>query len=383
MRNLYQTTKIESIKMDTIKLKSLYGYRVWISLFALLLLTVGACSSTDESDAEPQRIPAVTVSKAGLSETSTAHRFSGTVASQRTVQISTKVTGRVTQLDVEEGDYVSQGEILVRIKDDNLQAQKNQVEAGLSEAEAAFKNSETNYQRIKNLYEKESATQKELDDIATQFERAKANVNALEAKLQEINDMLEYTVLEAPFNGYVVEKRISEGDLAGPGQPLLAFEREGDMKVNLSIPESQIALFQLNDTVSVDVPAVRTEAFMGVVASVNPSGMRGSRQFGAEIVFPNLESDSGLKSGMFAEVSLAYQQERSITVPESALVRRGQLAGIYTLNDNSEVVLRWIRVGETDTEEGTVEVLSGLAAGETYVASFDAPLTEGQKVDVK
>lgn len=369
--------------MDTMKLKGIYRYGVWISLFALLSITVGACSSTDESNAEPQSIPAVTVSKAGFSESSTAHRFSGTVASQRTVQISTKVTGRVTQLDVEEGDYVSQGEILVRIKDDNLQAQKNQVEAGLSEAEAALKNSETNYRRIKNLYEKESATQKELDDIATQFEGAKANVNALEARLQEINDMLEYTVLAAPFNGYVVEKRISEGDLAGPGQPLLAFEREGDMKVNLSIPESQIALFQLNDTVSVEVPAVRAEPFMGVVSSVNPSGMRGSRQFGAEIVFPKLKSDSGLKSGMFAEVSLASQQERSIIVSETALVRRGQLAGIYTLNDNSEVVLRWIRVGETDTEEGTVKVLSGLAAGETYVASYDAPLTEGQKVDVQ
>jgi len=383
MKNLYQSTKIESINMNTMKLKSMYRYGVWISLLALLSLTAGACSSTEESDTEAQNIPTVTVSKAGLSETSTAHRFSGTVASRRTVQISTKVTGRVTQLDVEEGDYVSQGEILVRIKDDNLQAQKNQVEARLTEAQAALKNNETNYRRINNLYEKESATQKELDDITTQYESAKANVKALEAKLQEINDLLDYTVLEAPFNGYVVGKHISEGDLAGPGQPLLAFEREGDMKVNLSIPESQIAFFQLNDTVSVYVPAVRAEAMTGIVANVNPSGKRGSRQFGAEIVFPNLDSDSGLKSGMFAEVSLVSQQEQSILVPESAVVRRGQLAGLYTLNDNSEVVLRWIRVGETDTGDGTVEVLSGLAAGEAYIASFDAPLKEGQKVDAQ
>lgn len=364
-------------------LKYLVRYGLRISAIAMLSFTVFACGASEESDTEAQEMPAVTVSQAGLSETATAYRFSGTVASEQTVHLSTKVTGRVSRLDVEEGDYASRGEVLLQIKDDNLQAQKNQVEASMAEAQAALSNTETNFRRIKNLFEQESATQKEMDDITTQYESAKANVKALEAKLREINDLLDYTVLEAPFNGYVVEKRISEGDLAGPGQPLLAFEREGAMKVNLSIPETQIGLFQLKDTVSVSVPAAGNEALTGIVSTINPSGNRASRQFRAEIIFPNLGSESGLKSGMFAEISLLSLKDGAVTVPQSAVVHRGQLTGLYTLNDDSEVVLRWVRLGEVNSADGTVEVLSGLAPGEAYVTSFEAPLKEGQKVQAQ
>jgi hypothetical protein len=86
---------------------------------------------------------------------------------------------------------------------------------------------------------------------------------------------------------------------------------------------------------------------------------------------------------MFAEVSLLSLKDGAITVPESAVVHRGQLTGLYTLNDNSEVVLRWVRLGETYDSEGTVEVLSGLAPGEVYIATSEAPLKEGQKVNVQ
>lgn len=348
----------------------------------LLSVTIAACGTAGEEAGSPeQEIPTVTVSRATLGGASASHRFSGTVASERTVQISTKVTGRVTMLDADEGDYVREGDILVRIKDDNLQAQKSQAEARLAEAESALANTETNYRRIKNLFEKESATRKELDDITTRYESAKAGVRALEARLREIKDLLEYTVLEAPFNGYVVGKRISEGDLAGPGQPLLAFEREGALKVELSVPETRLSLFALEDTLQVSVPAASEDRFLGVVTSINPSGRRGSRQFEVEVALPESAARSGLKSGMFAEAAVAGRDDATVTVPESALVRRGQLSGLYTLNGESEVVLRWIRTGAA--RGGRVEVLSGLSPGEQYVASFDAPLREGQKVNVQ
>lgn len=348
----------------------------------LLSLAVAACGTTqEEAGSQEEEIPTVTVSRATLGGTSASHRFSGTVVSERTVQISTKVTGRVTQLDADEGDYAREGDILVRIKDDNLQAQKSQVEARLAEAESALANSETNYRRIKNLFEKESATRKELDDITTQYESAKAGVQALEARLREINDMLEYTVLEAPFNGYVVGKRVSEGDLAGPGQPLLSFEREGALKVELSVPETRLSLFALEDTMQVSVPAASADGFFGVVTGINPSGNRGSRQFEVEIALPESAARSGLKSGMFAEAAVAGRDDASVTVSESAVLQRGQLSGLYTLNSESEVVLRWIRTGAV--KEGRVEVLSGLSPGEEYVASFDAPLREGQKVNAQ
>ncbi|SHF97329.1 RND family efflux transporter, MFP subunit [Fodinibius roseus] len=352
-----------------------------LSAVIALILAGTACSSSDQLEPQQDQPVSVVTETAGLVQGTASHRFSGTVTSERTINLSTKVMGRITQLDLEEGDFVRKGELLVRIKDDNLQAQKGQVESSLMEASAALQNAEINYNRINNLYEQESATRKELDDISTGYEMAKARVQSLESRLREIEGMLDYTLLTAPFDGYVVSKMASEGDMAGPGQPIMAFEQKDRMKLNVTVPESEISLFNLNDTVSVDVKAAGYHHAEGVVANINQSGRRGSRQFSVEIALPGLSEDSGVKSGMFAEIGLATDKDRAIVVPQSAIIERGQLTGLYTLNDDSEVVLRWVRLG--DASGGRVEVLSGLSEGEAFVASVDQRLREGQKVSTQ
>ncbi|WP_440999739.1 efflux RND transporter periplasmic adaptor subunit [Fodinibius sp. SL11] len=352
-----------------------------LSALAVLMLVGISCSSTEsEQPADDQPIT-VNTQTAEYVQGTASHRFSGTVSSDRTVNMSTKVMGRITQLDLEEGEYVSKGDVLIQIQDDNLQAQKNQVESSLIEAKAALQNAETNYTRIKNLYEQESATKKELDDMSTQYEMAKAKVKTLESKLQEVEDMLDYTRLTAPFNGYVVSKMATEGDMAAPGQPIIALEQEGIMKVNITVPESNISLFNYNDTVSVDIKAAGYKDGIGVVRNINQAGNRGSRQFAVEVMLPELEKNSGVKSGMFAQVGLITESDRSIVVPKSAIIERGQLTGLYTLNDNSEIVLRWVRLGD-ESADG-VEILSGLSQGELFVASVDQPLREGRKVSTQ
>lgn len=352
-----------------------------LAAFTILLVTGFSCSSNDEPAQEVPRHAPVSVATAELETTTHADRYSGTIASNRTVNLSTKVMGRLTRLNVEEGDSVEKGAVLIRIKDDNLQAQKNQVQARLQEAKSGLDNTETNYRRMKALYEQESATKKELDDIRTQYEVSRAKVRGLKGKLGEINDMLEYTVLEAPFSGYVVAKIISEGDMASPGQPLLTLEQKGRMKVEITVPETQVGQFNIGDSVSVDIQAAGLQDIGGTVAHINPAANRGSRQYRVEIQLPNLDEEGALKSGMFAQVGLSSPGRAMVTVPSSAIIERGQLSGIYTLTDDSEVMLRWIRLG--DARGDKVEVLSGLAPGERYVSTPDGSLHEGQKVSTQ
>ena len=337
------------------------------TLFLLVALNTACESEQQKTQTNAQGIP-VNVKTAKKINIPEDYQFSGTVRGSQQVKLSTKMRGKVTQLSVEEGDLVSQGEMLVRIKDQNVRAQKHQVEARLAEARANLQNTQTNLERIKALHKSGSATQKRLDDIQTKYRSAQSQVQALKSRLSEVEDMLDYTKLRAPFDGFVAKKRISKGDMASPGRPLLTVEDFGRAEVVASVPESQINLFTLQDTVKVSITATGYKQLSGTVKQINLSGSSASRQFKVKVDVPLPEDISRIKSGMFATVHLRKSGKPSIAVPQNAIIQRGQLNGLYTVSPDKEAVLRWVRTGQTHNDR--IEILSGLAAGEQYVAQF-------------
>jgi len=354
-----------------------------IRLLLTAILVTGslvACSSADKpaQEAAGEQIKA-SVQTAGYQQVPDAYSFTGTVQADHRITLSTKLMGRITYQPFEEGSYVKKGQVLVRIKSDNLLAQKDQVEANLAQAKANLANVKTNYDRIGALLKEKSATQKEYDDIKTQYQVVQANIKALESKKREINDMLDYAVIKSPMDGYVVRKMAEQGDMAAPGSPLLTVEDIHGLKVRATVPESQIDLFNTGDPVNIQIEAINGKTFTGKVASINPSGDMMSRQFDVKI---NLTGDAqslkSVKSGMFARVVLEKGHQSVISVPATALVSRGQLTGIYTLGANDELILRWVRTGRILGSQ--VEILSGLSSGDRYIASYDGKLREGQKV---
>lgn len=352
---------------------------VTLSAIVLLILFAGvSCSESDEeSDILPDSIE-VNVQNARVTQKTTTHRYPGVVVSARTAHLSTTIMGNITRIDVEEGDVVQQGDILVRIKDDHLNAQKHQVESNLDGARAALANAEANYQRIRALYERNSATKQELDDITSRYEMASANVHSLENKLTEIREMLAYTTLRAPYDGHVVSKLVSEADMASPGQPLLVMEQQGQSEFHITVPESEIAHVSIQDTVSIHIRAADISNETGIISNIHPVGAPGSRQFTVEVLPVQSESMRAVRSGMFVEIALKNRVEQAVFVPRSAILERGQLTGLYTLNEDSELILRWVRLGESAGPD--VEILSGLSEGETYVSSIDSRIQEGRTV---
>jgi RND family efflux transporter MFP subunit len=303
-------------------------------------------------------------------------RYTGTIQGARRVPLATKMMGTVTQLDVEAGDRVREGQTLVRVRSENVEAQKRQVEARLQEARAALRNAETNFERIRALRERESATEKEFDDAQTAYERAQAQVEALEGRRAEIDDLLAYATLEAPIDGYVVEKRSEEGALAAPGQPLLVVETLDDLKAIVEVPEADINRFATGDSVTVEVGAAGDVQRRGVVTQINPAGNYASRQFEVQVRLAR-EGTGALKSGMYAQVLYPADAERTLTVPAQALVTRGQLTGLFAIED-STALLRWIRTGQRHGDR--VEVLSGLGPGDRYIADASRRILDGQPV---
>mgnify|MGYP006272046219 CR=1 FL=1 len=350
-----------------------------ITLVSALIFFQG-CDQEQAALEDETAVP-VTLATAQTMQGGNMQTFAGNVESDNQANLSTIVMGTVEVLSVSVGQNVQQGEVLARIKDDQIRAKKMQLEANMVQANANLENTEKNYERIKNLYAEESATSKELDDISTMYDIAKANLDALEASLNEVNEMLEYTVIRAPFDGIVSHKFVSEGDMASPGHPLLSIADPGSIKITANVPERWIGRISEGDTVSVAVAAAGIESTEAVLTAVSKAGDPMSRQYAIEAQLLDENAADGLKTGMFAEIMIEADGNASLFIPVSALTNRGQLTGIFTISDSDRTVLRWVRTGKRSGD--TVEILTGLEPGEQYISGADQALQQGQLVSIQ
>lgn len=304
--------------------------------------------------------------------------FPATLESERRITLSTKVMGKITYLPVEQGSAVQAGQLLLKIDAGDIEAKRAQVASNLVEAKAMLKNVETNYNRMKDLIEKGSATKKEFDDVSTAFESAKAKVQSVEQMDKELADVLGYANLTSPVSGFISQKFVQTGDMASPAMPLLTVEGGGVTKATAQVSESDVYLFKQGEGVELSIDALGGEKFKGIIEQVSQAGSMGSRQYDVKIRLIDA-TNKNLKSGMFANVSLRKGEGKGITISQDLLVRRGDLEGVFVLSGANESLLRWVRTGKR--VEGQVEILSGLADGDKLIVSAEGKLQDGKKAE--
>jgi RND family efflux transporter MFP subunit len=352
-----------------------------ISAILLLAATigVGACSGDDSSTVTENALINVRLAEIESRQVPQARSYPGTVQGRQKVNISTKIMGTVDFLGAEEGSPVTRGQVLVRIRNADIVARQAQASATLREAEANLANSERQFRRIERLFNSESATKKEFEDASTRYEMAQARTEMVRGKLSEIEDAMGYTVLESPIDGVVNQKIVEEGDLAVPGRPLLVVESDDRLEVVALVGESDIDRFSIGDTTTIEIGAPGGRRLGGVVIRISPAGQTATRQFNVKMAIAG-KTGSGVRSGMFARVILRKDTRQVFVVPGEALVTRGQLTGLFSVNEKGQAVLRWVRIGKR--VNGTVEILSGLSEGEKYIISRSGRIVDGQPVTV-
>ena len=350
-----------------------------IAITIVILMTI-SCGDT-ETKAEVDNTPAVPVSVQTVSANTNNPVViaSGKVQAVNSAQLSTRMMGFVANVPVNVGDKVSQGQLLVAINNADLQAKQAQVNASITEANAAFTNAQKDYERFKNLFVENSASQKELDDMTAQFNMAKARLEGAQQMKNEINAQFAYSNITAPFSGVITRKNVKKGDMANPGQPLVSLESPGNFEVIAMIPETEISAIKNNTKVNVSIKSMN-ETLTGMVTEVSPSAQQTGGQYLVKIILDKTEVN--VRSGMFATVVFPIERKDATTnvvlIPKAALVTRGQLSGVYTVSQSNTAVLRWLRLGKTMGDQ--VEVLSGLQVDETYIVNADAKLYNGVKI---
>ena len=351
-----------------------------ISFFAFLTIR---CGNGTESHTPDYDAPIkVTVSIAGSKNNSSFFSASGKIRSENTADLSTRMMGYVNSIDVKVGDNVTKGQILLTINNADLLAKRAQVNASIAKAKAAFNVAEKDYYRFKNLFEVNSATQKEMDDVTSNFEIAKADLEASKELKNEIEAQFAYSNIRAPFNGVITNRHIEVGGMANPGFPLISIESPGTFEVVASIPESEISNVKSDQIVSVSVKSIN-KVLSGTVTEVSSSSRNTGGQYLVKIRLN--ETESSLLSGMFVSVNFPIENIKNdsslILISKDAIIQKGQLSGVYTIKDNNTAILRWLRLGRPYGDR--IEVLSGLNLDEEYIVTADGKLYNGAKVTIQ
>lgn len=353
-----------------------------IAFISLIGLTA-SCSKNKEKAIDKLPVISVTINKTAPSNSVKYIEASGKIEAESSANISTRMMGYVTSIEVKTGQTVSKGQLLATISSSDLQAKKAQADAGVNQATAFYNSAKGDYERFVVLFSQNSASQKEMDDITMHFEMAKAGLETAKQTRNEVMAQFSYTNITAPFSGTVTGTFVKQGDLANPGMPLIAVEGTSKMQAVVIVSESEISHIKNGIAATVNIKSL-DKTTTGKVAEISTSAQNTGGQY---IVKIDLDKSEDILSGMFVNAVFPMDKtevktsSKLVLIPQQVIITQGQLKGIYVISDDNTAILRWLRLGKTYGND--IEVLSGLAAGEKYVIKADGRLFNGAKVNVQ
>ena len=285
--------------------------------------------------------------------------YSSAVEAYATNNIMPQQGGRIRKINVEVGDYVTNGQILAEM--DRLQ---------LDQLALQIQNDEIEYARLKGLYEKGGVSQSDFEAAELGYKVRRSNYE----------NLLENTILRSPINGYVTARNFDVGDMFAMTAPLFTIQQVVPVKLLVGISESEYTKVKKGDTVELTADALPGRTFTGRVRRLYPTINPGTHTFNAEVIVQN--GDRALRPGMYARVKVTFGVDRHIVLPDQAIVKQegtGQRF-VYILNEDSTV--SYIPVGAGRHMGSEYEITSGLEEGQVVVVKGQAGLKDGMKVEV-
>ncbi len=349
-------------------------------LIAIASVSLYACSNGQEEEIVVDNSKAIPVSiaKAKANGAKSTINGSGQIHAFESANISTRMMGRVEKVQAKSGMKVKKGDLLIAISSADLQAKAAQVDANIAQANAAFQNASNDYERFKNLHKSGSASDKELENMKSRYEMAKASLDAAKSMKQEVLAQFEYLNIRAPFDGTIANTFVKAGDMASPGFPLINLESMAKLEAIVMISESDIRDIKAGQKATIHIKSADKHA----AATVREVSYSSKNTGGQYIVKLDLSGQNEeILPGMFVNAEIeadSIAENTPVVVPTTAIIRKGQLSGIYTPTEDGVAILRWLRLGEVKDKQ--VEVLSGLLAGEDYILSSEGRLYNGIKI---
>jgi RND family efflux transporter MFP subunit len=342
---------------------------------------------------------AVTIAQVAMTDVAGAIESGGVVQARTTATIAARILAPVREVRVSPGDQVREGQTLIVLDGDDLAAGARAARSAALAAEHGSKAAAAEFQaaeaglalarashvRIAGLHAKRSATAQELDEATATLRSAEARVAGASARALQAVSAVEsaraasdqasttesFTTIAAPFDGMITEKMVEPGNMASSGTPLLRLEDTRGFRLEVRVDESRVGQIRNGDSVPVFLGA-GTSLIKGTVVEVSRAVDADARAFLVKIALPDVP---GLRSGEFGKARFGGTPRRVLTVPPSAIVRRGQLTSVFVV-DKDVARVRLVNLSES-------EVLAGLTESEVVILSPPAGVTDGRRVSVE
>ena len=369
-------------------------YIKWGVFLVLVVAAVYAWRTVPFEQYAPWLMPEVetaTVQRLTAEQASAVLNATGYTYARVRAAVGAKITGRITELYVDEGDAVAAGDLIAVLDSLDLQATVRRAEAALIESMARLADAVREEGRQRRVVEAGVAPSADHDAAITTLQVAKAQVGTARANLDSVRAQLEYTVIRSPVDGVVIERTVEVGEMVAPGgftsqQSTGALVRIADptsLEVEADINESYIARIELGQPASIRVDAVPDHEYSGSLRQIVPTADRQRAVVQVKVTIDDW--DDRLVPDMSCTVTFlqegtdqaALEAAPKILIPATAVLTEGGRSYAWVVRDGT-LARSPIELGlEQDNE---FEVLSGLSGGETVVQRPSAELVDGMRV---
>jgi RND family efflux transporter MFP subunit len=363
----------------------------WAFLLIASTWTFVGCSGERETvNAAPETVSNVSVMTAQVANIPDVVAAVGTVRAAETSYLAAQMMGNIVEIRVHEGDRIQRGQVLAVLDEAQPRAALDRATAAdvaaqqeITASDSDFTLAEATFKRYQTLYDKKSVSPQEFDEVKARYQAAQARRDMAragqaqaKAALQQARISLGYTHILAPFDGIVTEKKADVGALASPGMPIFTVEGLRRFRLEATVNEGDLRYIRMGEQVLVLIDALGDKELKGRVVEIVPAADPASRSFLVKIEVP---SDPALRSGLFGRAHFSRGKRSALLIPRAAVVERGQLQGIYVLDQNKIASLRYITLDKPSAAQ--VEVLAGLQAGEMLVADPGNRELSGKKIE--
>lgn len=333
----------------------------------VILFTLQACGGggemSENSEDDTPVIP-VEVSSVSRGNISAYYSNTATLEAEQEATVVSKVRGIIEEIYVEEGDMVQAGQVIAKIEDDQYQIEADRAKATLDRLY-------NEYQRNKELYERELIAAETYQNSQYEYESQKATYD-----LAELN--LEYTSVKSPISGVISRRHVKAGNMIGTDQPMYRVTDFTPLQAILHIPEHEMSKIRKDQRAELRVDALPNETFVGHVERISPVVDSETGTFKVTIYVD--ETKNMLRPGMFGRVKIVYDtRENTRMIPKSAVISEDLAQSVYVIKDS----LAFKKVIQTGYTNGSnIEVLNGLDDGEMVVTIGQGSLQDSSKVSV-